>query len=77
MKYHLCHIIGDVEFIRLMLRQALLFIFGKITYESAIAGVNWLVQGGMEFEYFLEKYKDIPCEITFKYINHAHECMYD
>lgn len=77
MKFHLCHIIGDVEFIRLMARQVLLFIFGKITYRSAIEGIDWLYEGGAEFEYFLEKYKDIPCEITFKYINHAHECMYD
>lgn len=77
MKFHLCHIIGDIEFIRLIARQVLLFIFRKITYRSAIEGIKWLAEGGTEFEYFLEKYKDIPCEVTFKYIKHAYECMYD
>ena len=77
MKFHLCHIIGIVEFIRLMARQVLLLLFRKITYESTVEGINWLAEGIDEFEYFLKEYKDIPCAVTFKYINHAHECMYD
>ena len=76
MKWRLMYILCDLEFLRLIFREVLLFIIGIRSRDNAINNVKWLQQGGYECEVFLEKYKDIPCEVAYSYLNHAHECIY-
>lgn len=77
MKRLVCYIIGDAEFIRLLIRECLLFIIGERSVESVKHNISWIMFGGEEFEYMIEKYKDIPCEVAFSYIGHAHKCIYE
>ena len=77
MKRIVCYIIGVAEFVRLIIREYLLFIIGERPVKMANHNISWIISGGGEFEYMIEKYKDIPCEVTFSYIGHAHKCIYE
>ena len=77
MKRIVCYIIGDLEFIRLIVREFFLYLIGERSKESAYNNIKWIQQGGYEFECMIDKYRDIPTEIAFSYINHAHKCIYE
>ena len=77
MKFLICYIIGDLEFIRLILREFVLFLIGIRSKATVLNNIDWIYQGGYEFERDMEKHKNIPAEVLFAYINHAHKCIYE
>ena len=77
MKYLVLYVIGDIEFLRLIFREFMLFLIGNRTREQTYNNIKWIEQGGYEFECIIEKNKNIPAEVCFSYISHAHKCIYE
>ena len=50
MKYLICYAIGDIEFVRLIVREYLLWIFGVKSFKTAKHNIEWFQWGGGEFE---------------------------
>lgn len=77
MKYFICYIIGDIEFLKVIIREYFMYIFCIKRHDTVTDNINWLKTGGYEFERTLERNKDIPCEVTMFYINHLYKCVYE
>ena len=76
MIYILCCIITDFEFVRLIVREFLLYLIGFRTADAMRNNIQWLCEGGGEFEYVIERNKDISCNVAIKYLNHLYETIY-
>lgn len=76
MKYILCCIITDFEFVRLIVREFLLYLIGFRTASGMHNNIQWFCEGGGEFEYVIEHNKDISCDVAIKYLNHLYETIY-
>lgn len=77
MKYLLCYVIGDLEFVKFIIREYLLWLIGKRSTSAAHDNIQWFKRGGAEFEYVIENCKDIPCEVALSYIGHINKCVYN
>ena len=76
MKYCICYIITDLVFVKFMLREVGLFILGYRSLETTINNLKWIHHGGYEYECWMNKLKDIPCEISFEYLDHLYSSVY-
>jgi len=76
MVYLLCYFITDFEFVRLIVREFLLYLIGFRSADSMRNNISFFCQGGGEFEYVIEHNKDISCDVAIKYLNHLYETVY-
>lgn len=76
MIYYLIYLITDLEFVRLIIREFLLYLVGFRTANGMRNNIEFFQQGGGEFEYMIEHNKDIPCEVAATYLSHLYECIY-
>ena len=76
MKYFVCYVFGNVELIRLLLREIIRWILGITRYITMVNNIKWCITGLHIFGYMINRFRDIPEGVVLRYIGGAHKSVY-